>query len=91
MQNPKLQKFDIQVECIQDTTNSAPCSKVIQKRVMVLSVIGIKDFFFFTHSLKSSTTLPLLPSTLPYLTTENLVIPFPTKLFPATNNYRLWV
>ena len=54
-------------------------SKVIIKRVILLSVIGI-NFFIFCIFLKKGKTEPLEPRTLPYLTTENIE-PFFSKSF----------
>ena len=36
----------------------------------------VKNFLFFKYSLKTGITDPLDPATFPYLTTENLTLPF---------------
>ena len=56
---------------------------VILNLVISLSVISnvfLIDFF------NTSTIDPLLPNTLPYLSTENIVPSKPLTLFAATNN-----
>ena len=60
-------------------------SNVILNRVIFLSVI-FNGLFFFFNSRNSGTTEPLLPKTLPYLTTENLIYFFPTILFADENS-----
>ena len=70
--------------CIRDRLT--PSSNVIQNLVIFSSVIGRKSEPSSISLLKVGTTEPLEPTTLPYLTTENLMSLFPTKLFAATNS-----
>ena len=53
---------------------------------MSLCVIGIIFAPFLYKFLKIRTTDPLDPTTLPYLTTANLVFCFPTTLLAATKS-----
>ena len=59
--------------------------KEILKRVILLSVIKIW-LFFFDCFINSGITEPLLPITLPYLTTEKDMSLLPFILFAARNN-----
>src|SRR3989344_284475 len=68
---------------MQSDTNRTPCSNVIQNLVMRSSVTVI--FPLFACFMNKGTTLPLLPTTLPYRATLNFVLRFsPTYTFACT-------
>ena len=68
------------------STNSIPSSNFSQYLVIRSSVIGKNSAPSSTSFLKKGTTEPRDPTTLPYLTTANLVSLSPTKLLAATKS-----
>ncbi len=67
-------------------TSSTASSRVIQNLVIRKSVIGKIFSPCSIKDLKKGTTDPLLPATLPYLTTLNLVSFAPAYALAETNN-----
>jgi len=65
-------------------TNSTPSSRVIIKRVILLSVIGRTPLS--AKEIKKGITEPLEPITFPYLTTEKIVLALAEYEFPEINN-----